>query len=54
MEADPKAVRRLVMSLGLPGSGTPAKLQARALAVAEALEKGESLQAAIAVAKKLR
>jgi hypothetical protein len=28
---DPKAVRRLLVSLGLPGSGTPAKLQVCAL-----------------------
>ena len=54
MEADPKAVRRLVVSLGLPGSGTPAKLQARAVAVAEALAAGQSLEAAVAVARKLR
>lgn len=51
---DPKAVRRLLLSLGLPGSGTPAKLQARALAVADALAEGATLEAAVAVAKKLR
>ncbi|KAI8462739.1 MAG: hypothetical protein J3K34DRAFT_446931 [Monoraphidium minutum] len=51
---DPKAVRRLLVSLGLPGSGTPAKLQARALAIADALAAGDSFEAAVKVAQKLR
>lgn len=54
LESDPKAVRRLLVSLGLPGSGTPAKLQARAVAVAEALARGDSFEEALAVARKLR
>lgn len=54
LEADPKTVRRLLVSLGLPGSGTPAKLQARAVAVAEALARGETLQQAVKAALKLR
>jgi len=54
MESDPKAVRRLLVSYGLPGSGTPAKLQARAMAIVEALEGGASFEGALAVAKRLR
>ncbi len=54
MSQDPKAVRRVRIGLGLPGSGSPAKLQQRALAVATAVEAGQSLQDAVAAAAKLR
>lgn len=51
---DPKAIRRVLVNLGLPGAGTPIKLQQRALAVAEAVAAGDSLEAAVEKAKKLR
>lgn len=51
---DAKAIRRVLVSLGLPGAGTPVKLQQRALAVAEAVAAGSSLEAAVEAARKLR
>jgi hypothetical protein len=51
---DPKAIRRAITALGLPGAGTPAKLKQRALAVAAAVEEGKGLEAGVAAAKKLR
>lgn len=47
-------VRRVLVSLGLPGAGTPVKLQQRALAVAEAVAAGTSLEDAVEQARKLR
>jgi hypothetical protein len=47
-------VRRVLIALGLPGSGTPQKLVQRALAVAAAVEAGESLAAGVETARKLR
>lgn len=51
---DPKSVRRVLTSLGLPGAGTPGKLQQRALAVAEAVAAGDSLAEAVEKARRLR
>eukprot|EP00878_Enallax_costatus_P028830 GHUV01031180.1.p1 GENE.GHUV01031180.1~~GHUV01031180.1.p1 ORF type:complete len:283 (+),score=91.74 GHUV01031180.1:214-1062(+) len=51
---DSKSIRRVLVSLGLPGAGTPVKLQQRALAVAEAVAAGESLEAAVEKARRLR
>lgn len=51
---DPKAVRRLLVSLGLPGAGTPQKLVARAVAIAQAVEAGQGLQAGLEAARRLR
>jgi hypothetical protein len=47
-------IRRVLVNLGLPGAGTPVKLQQRALAVAEAVAAGKSLNDAVEVARKLR
>jgi hypothetical protein len=46
--------RRVLVNLGLPGAGTPAKLQQRALAVAEVVAQGRSLSDAVEVARRLR
>jgi hypothetical protein len=54
MESDPKAVRRILLGLGLPGSGSAGKIMARAYAVADALEGGASFADALAAAQKLR
>jgi hypothetical protein len=51
---EPKALRRTIVALGLPGAGTPSKLQQRALAIAEAVERGESLAAGVEAARRLR
>jgi hypothetical protein len=51
---DPKAVRRLLVGLGLPGAGTPQKLVQRAQAIAAALEAGQGMSAALDAARKLR
>jgi hypothetical protein len=47
-------IRRVLVNLGLPGAGTPVKLQQRALAVAEAVAAGQSLNDAVEAARKLR
>jgi hypothetical protein len=47
-------IRRVLINLGLPGAGTPVKLQQRALAVAEAVAGGQSLNDAVEAARKLR
>jgi hypothetical protein len=47
-------VRRVLVSLGLPGAGTPQKLTQRALAVAQAVADGIRLEAAVEEARKLR
>ncbi|GBF94850.1 hypothetical protein Rsub_08022 [Raphidocelis subcapitata] len=54
MESDPKAVRRILLGLGLPGSGSAGKIMARAYAVADALAAGASFADALAAAQKLR
>lgn len=51
---DPKAIRRVLVSLGLPGAGAPVKLQQRALAVAEAVAAGDLLEQAVEKARRLR
>jgi hypothetical protein len=51
---DPKAIRRVLVSLGLPGAGTPQKLTQRAMTVAEAVAGGMGLEAAVEEARKLR
>uniref|UniRef100_A0A383VL88 DUF1995 domain-containing protein n=1 Tax=Tetradesmus obliquus TaxID=3088 RepID=A0A383VL88_TETOB len=51
---DPKQIRRVLVNLGLPGAGTPVKLQQRCLAVAEAVAAGQSLNDAVEEARKLR
>lgn len=47
-------VRRVLVSLGLPGAGMPQKLTQRALAVAQAVADGTRLEAAVEEARKLR
>lgn len=44
----------MLVSLGLPGAGTPQKLTQRALAVAEAVAAGTKLEAAVEEARRLR
>lgn len=51
---DPKQIRRVLVQLGLPGAGTPQKLQQRAMAVAEAVAAGSALQDAVEIARRLR
>lgn len=51
---DPKKLRAVLQSLGLPTSGAPAKLQARALAVVAGLEQGLVPAEAVKAAGKLR
>jgi len=46
--------RRVLVHLGLPGAGTPAKLQQRSLAVAEVVAQGRSMSDAVEVARRLR
>jgi hypothetical protein len=53
-EMDPKKVRRLLMSLGLPSAGTPDKLKLRAAAVAAAVEEGLNMENAVAAARRLK
>lgn len=51
---DPKDVRRIIGSHGLPTSGRPPKLLLRALGLLEGLEAGLTMDQAVAAAKKLR
>lgn len=51
---DLKQMRRVLMQLGLPSSGTPSKLQSRLLAIVEQLEAGKDPEAAIAAVRTLR
>jgi hypothetical protein len=44
----------VLVSLGLPGAGTPQKLVQRAMTVAEAVARGTKLEAAVEEARKLR
>lgn len=53
-DLDPKQVRRVLVSLGLPGAGTPQKLSQRLMAVAEAVAGGAQLEAAVEQARRLR
>jgi hypothetical protein len=46
--------RRVLVSLGLPGAGTPQKLAQRAMTVAQAVASGTKLEAAVEEARKLR
>ena len=47
-------LRRVLIGLGLPSAGTLSKLQARALAVSDAVENGLSVEAGLKSAKALR
>ena len=47
-------LRRVLMGLGLPTAGTLAKLQARALAISDAIESGKGAEEGIKSAKMLR
>lgn len=51
---DPKAMRRVLMQLGLPSAGTPMRLQQRVLALADRVAEGDSLERAVAVVRKMR
>ena len=53
-EMDPKKVRRILMSLGLPSAGTPDKLKLRAAAVAAAVEEVQNMEKAVAAARRLK
>lgn len=47
-------LRRVLMSIGLPTSGALSKLQQRAVAVAQAVEGGDTLEDAVEKARKLK
>jgi len=51
---DPKQMRRVLLQVGLPSSGTPTRLQARLCAILTELEGGKDPEAAIEAVKKLR
>eukprot|EP00197_Chlamydomonas_leiostraca_P003667 CAMPEP_0202860252 /NCGR_PEP_ID=MMETSP1391-20130828/2035_1 /ASSEMBLY_ACC=CAM_ASM_000867 /TAXON_ID=1034604 /ORGANISM="Chlamydomonas leiostraca, Strain SAG 11-49" /LENGTH=357 /DNA_ID=CAMNT_0049539395 /DNA_START=134 /DNA_END=1207 /DNA_ORIENTATION=+ len=54
LDMDAKVLRRVLMNLQLPTSGAMPKLQARALAVADGVAAGMSVEDAVEEAKKLR
>jgi len=54
LNMDVQQLRRVLLKLGLPTSGTLTRLQQRALAVVEAVQGGDSLEKAVDKAKKLR
>ena len=47
-------LRRVLMGVGLPTAGALSKLQARALAISDAVETGQGLEEGIKAAKVLR
>lgn len=51
---DVARLRRVLLKLELPTSGAISKLQARALAVSDAVAQGDSLEQAVGKAKALR
>jgi hypothetical protein len=53
-QMDLSKLRRVLVNLGLPTSGSITKLQARALAVADTIEAGGDLDLGIEAAKQLR
>lgn len=54
LNMDLSKLRRVLVNLNLPTSGSLTKLQARALAVADSVEAGEDLESGVAAAKLLR
>ena len=47
-------LRRVLMGMGLPTAGALSKLQARALAISDAVSNGQGLQEGLKAAKALR
>ncbi len=54
LNMDIQRLRRVLMKLGLPTAGTLAKMQARALAVSDAIKQGAAFEEAVGKAKQLR
>lgn len=54
LDMDVARLRHVLLKLELPTSGAISKLQARALAVSDAVAEGNSLEQAVSKAKALR
>jgi hypothetical protein len=54
LSMDLSKLRRILLGLGLPTSGSIGKLQARALAISDALSEGASMEEGLKRAKALR